>query len=140
MLLAAVAIVPIIQLELTCLFPTAHPILKTSNGNGAMTGNIYPKLRIELQTSMPSKRVHVREYFVRAHERVIQSRRYKIICRGCNQSTERESYGPRPLYCEECRPPFSRTKLTSANKKRPRPVLVKNADSLQAQRSREGRG
>lgn len=80
---------------------------------------------------MPSKRVHVREYTVRAHERVIHSRRYKFICAECNQPTVRESYGPRPSYCESCRPSYSRTDSGSSKKKRPRPVLVLRDDATQ---------
>lgn len=43
-------------------------------------------------------------YTVRAHERVIHLRVYKFIFQECNQLTERESYGPRSLYCDGCRP------------------------------------
>jgi hypothetical protein len=75
---------------------------------------------------MPSKRIHVREYTVRAHERVIHTRIYKFICASCQQPTQRESFGPRPLYCETCRPPHSRTEPVG-RKKKPRPVLVKRA-------------
>ncbi|WP_250125766.1 hypothetical protein [Chroococcidiopsis sp. CCMEE 29] len=74
---------------------------------------------------MASKEVFVHEYKVRAHYRTIQTRRYNFICKQCNQETERESYGPRPLYCEICRPRGSRTEASS--KKKPRPVLVKRA-------------
>lgn len=80
---------------------------------------------------MSSKKVFVREYTVRAHERVIHTRRYKFICRQCSKPTERENYGPRPLYCEICRPPFSRTKQVLPKKKRPTPVLVQTADESQ---------
>lgn len=76
---------------------------------------------------MASKKVFVREYTVRAHERVIHTRLYKFICASCQQPTQRESYGPRPLYCEVCRPPVSRTDTSSLKKKKPRPVLVKKA-------------
>ncbi|MUL39572.1 hypothetical protein [Gloeocapsopsis dulcis] len=72
---------------------------------------------------MPSKQVHVREYTVRAHERVIHTRVYKFICKKCNKDVERETYGPRPLYCDRCRPSMTRTEI--AKKKKPRPVLVK---------------
>lgn len=74
-------------------------------------------------TFMPSKKVFVREYTVRAHERVIHTRLYKFICASCRQPTERESYGPRPLYCLECRPPVSHTEVTH-KKKKPKPVRV----------------
>ncbi|PIG92184.1 hypothetical protein [Gloeocapsopsis sp. IPPAS B-1203] len=72
---------------------------------------------------MPSKRVHVREYTVRAHERVIHTRVYKFICKQCNKDVKRETYGPRPLYCDCCRPSMARTEVVK--KKKPRPVLVK---------------
>ena len=77
---------------------------------------------------MPSKKVFVREYTVRAHERTIHTRLYKFICQQCSQPTERESYGPRPLYCEVCRPSMSRiVEDPKYKKKKPRPVLVKQA-------------
>ena len=76
---------------------------------------------------MPSKRIHVREYTVRAHERIIHTRLYKFICASCHGATERESYGPRPLYCEVCRPPEAKQVEPVGKKKKPRPVLVKRA-------------
>ncbi len=54
---------------------------------------------------MPSKYVHVREYTVRAHHRLIHTRIYKFICKQCKQPTVRETFGGKPLYCEVCRPP-----------------------------------
>ncbi|MBE9019935.1 hypothetical protein C7Y66_01230 [Chroococcidiopsis sp. CCALA 051] len=82
---------------------------------------------------MPSKKVFVREYTVRAHERTIHTRLYKFICQQCSQPTERESYGPRPLYCETCRPPMSRMlEDPKYKKKKPRPVLVKQAKKARA--------
>ena len=84
---------------------------------------------------MPSKKVHVREYTVRAHVRVIQTRRYKFICKECNKDTERESYGPMPMYCERCRPPAA--KINSVKKKKkPRPVAVRTAKAHQEQSKR----
>jgi len=78
---------------------------------------------------MPSKKVFVREYTVRAHERTIHTRLFKFICQQCSQPTERETYGPRPLYCESCRPPNLRTlEDPKHKKKKPRPVLVKRAN------------
>lgn len=77
---------------------------------------------------MPSKTVKVREYTVRAHERTIKTRLYKFICAQCDQMTKRESYGPRPKYCEACRPPISTT--DTRKKKKPRPVLVKNTKAI----------
>ena len=79
---------------------------------------------------MPSKKVHVRAYTVKAHERIIQTRVYKFICEKCDQVVTRESYGPMPMYCESCRPPVPKTKATK-KKKKPRPVLVKKAKDLQ---------
>ncbi len=76
---------------------------------------------------MPSKRIHVREYTVRAHERVIHTRLYKFICANCHGATSRESFGPRPLYCEVCRPPVTKQVEPVGKKKKPRPVLVKKA-------------
>ncbi|MBW4637878.1 MAG: hypothetical protein KME05_06520 [Gloeocapsa sp. UFS-A4-WI-NPMV-4B04] len=79
---------------------------------------------------MPSKKVHVRAYTVKAHERVIQTRVYKFICEKCNQVTTRESYGPMPMYCESCRPPAA--KINAAKKKKkPRPVAVRTAKAHQ---------
>ena len=88
---------------------------------------------------MPSKRVNVREYKVRAHERVIYSRWYNFICKQCNKSTERESFGPRPLYCEVCRPTVSRTDA-DVKKKKPTPVLVKRARGSQKKDSHAASG
>ncbi|PSB46853.1 hypothetical protein C7B80_11825 [Cyanosarcina cf. burmensis CCALA 770] len=79
---------------------------------------------------MPSKRIHVQEYTVRAHERTIHTRLYKFICLSCSQPTERETYGSRPLYCESCRPPGLRAiEAPKYKKKKPRPVLVKRVKS-----------
>ncbi|WP_347276495.1 hypothetical protein [Chroococcidiopsis sp [FACHB-1243]] len=79
---------------------------------------------------MPSKKVSVKEYTVRAHERIIHTRLYKFICQQCSQPTERETYGPKPLYCESCRPPSWRAiEDPKSKKKKPRPVLVKQAKS-----------
>ncbi|PSB46815.1 hypothetical protein C7B80_11595 [Cyanosarcina cf. burmensis CCALA 770] len=79
---------------------------------------------------MPSKRVFVKEYTVRAHERTIHTRLFKFICQQCGQPTERETYGARPLYCETCRPPGTRaSEDPKSKKKKPRPVLVKRERS-----------
>lgn len=75
---------------------------------------------------MPSKRIHVREYTVRAHERTIHTRLYKFICQQCQQPTQRESFGPRPLYCQSCRPAHSHSEAVAGQKK-PKPVMVKRA-------------
>lgn len=79
-------------------------------------------------------------YKVRAHEQVIHARRYNFICKQCNKSTERESFGPRPLYCEVCRPTVSRPDADVKKKKKPTPVLVKRARSSQKKDSHEARG
>lgn len=84
---------------------------------------------------MSTKKVKVREYTVRAHKRVIQTRNYLFICKQCNKDTERESFGPRPLYCEVCRPPVSQADTVRKKKKKPRPVLVKTANSSRSQAS-----
>ncbi|MDZ4878285.1 MAG: hypothetical protein CLLPBCKN_007720 [Chroococcidiopsis cubana SAG 39.79] len=78
---------------------------------------------------MPSKQVFVREYTVRAHERTIHTRLFKLICQQCQQPTERESYGPRPLYCETCRPPHQLQDASKLKKRKPRPILVKRSKS-----------
>lgn len=85
---------------------------------------------------MPSKKVHVRAYTVKAHERVIRTRIYKFICEKCDQATTRESYGPMPLYCESCRPPVSKSKAGEKKRKKPRPVAVRTAKAHQEQSRR----
>jgi hypothetical protein len=67
---------------------------------------------------MPSKYVFVTEYTVRAHNRLIHTRTFKFICKTCNQPTTRESYGGRPKYCEQCRPPKPTTLKASTNPRR----------------------
>ncbi|HLO86799.1 MAG TPA: hypothetical protein VK203_17605 [Nostocaceae cyanobacterium] len=54
---------------------------------------------------MATKTIHVREYTVRAHQRQIHTRVFNFVCKQCDQPTKRETFGPRPLYCESCRPP-----------------------------------
>jgi hypothetical protein len=54
---------------------------------------------------MATKIIDVREYTVRAHKRQIHTRVFHFVCKECNQATKRETFGPRPLYCESCRPP-----------------------------------
>jgi hypothetical protein len=54
---------------------------------------------------MATKIIDVREYTVRAHKRQIHTRIFNFVCKECNQATKRETFGPRPLYCESCRPP-----------------------------------
>ncbi|WP_088241914.1 hypothetical protein [Calothrix rhizosoleniae] len=77
---------------------------------------------------MASKYVNVREYTVRAHKRLIRTRVFNFVCKQCNQSTKRETYGPRPLYCERCRPPqASRKSIMRSQKAKPR-AMVYNSE------------
>ena len=74
---------------------------------------------------------------VEAHERTIYCREYYIICKGCNRSVSRASFGPCPLYCLECRPPKSQTTSESKQvKKLPRPVLVETDNGIQRGRKK----
>ncbi len=53
---------------------------------------------------MPSKKVHVRSYRVKAHDRTLHTRVYKFICAACNQKVERETYATVcPTYCNKCK-------------------------------------
>jgi len=72
-----------------------------------------------------SKRVYVREYTVRAHERVIYERTYMFVCKACDKNAERVAFGGRPLYCINCRPPKPVKTETKLVKKLPRPVVVR---------------
>ncbi|BAZ50038.1 hypothetical protein NIES4103_26520 [Nostoc sp. NIES-4103] len=67
---------------------------------------------------MPSKIIDVREYTVRAHKREIHTRIFNFVCKQCEQPTSRETYGPRPLYCEQCRAPQPPKKSVVPLKKR----------------------
>ncbi|MEA5502092.1 hypothetical protein VB735_03010 [Halotia wernerae UHCC 0503] len=72
---------------------------------------------------MPSKLIDVREYTVKAHKREIHTRVFHFVCKQCNETTKRETYGPRPLYCERCRPPQPPKKSQqSSQKAKPRPM------------------
>lgn len=52
---------------------------------------------------MPSKKIHVREYTVRAHDRTIHTRTFKFICSFCNETCERETYATAcPKYGNQC--------------------------------------
>ena len=52
---------------------------------------------------MPSKKVHVREYTVRAHDRTIHTRVYKLVCSFCLSECERETYATAcPKYGNQC--------------------------------------
>ncbi|MDJ0616645.1 MAG: hypothetical protein QNJ63_07830 [Calothrix sp. MO_192.B10] len=80
---------------------------------------------------MASKYVHVREYTVRAHQRLIHTRVFNFVCKQCDRSTKRETYGPRPLYCEKCRPPQApRKSVTRSQKAKPRPMAYKSGLDL----------
>ncbi|MBW4617689.1 MAG: hypothetical protein KME21_31770 [Desmonostoc vinosum HA7617-LM4] len=71
---------------------------------------------------MPSSKIiEVREYTVRAHKREIHTRTFNFVCKQCEQSTQRETFGPRPLYCERCRPsqPPKKT-VVPLHKRKPR--------------------
>ena len=72
-----------------------------------------------------SKRVYVREYTVRAHERVIYERTYLFVCKACDKNAERVAFGGRPLYCINCRPPKPVKTQTKPEKMRTRPVVVR---------------
>jgi hypothetical protein len=76
---------------------------------------------------MASKYVEVQEYTVRAHKRLIHTRKFKFICKKCDRPTVRETYGPRPLYCLDCRPPKpSKPTATRVkpNNAKPRPLSI----------------
>ncbi|MHC5737362.1 hypothetical protein [Nostoc sp.] len=77
---------------------------------------------------MPSKLINVRKYTVRAHKREIHTRVFNIVCKQCGETTQRETFGPRPLYCEQCRRPQATNKSSLAPKKRvkPRPMTYKS--------------
>ncbi|BAY35158.1 hypothetical protein NIES2107_70690 (plasmid) [Nostoc carneum NIES-2107] len=81
---------------------------------------------------MASKLISVREYTVRAHQREIHTRVFNFICKQCNETTNRETYGPRPLYCERCRPPQppKRQQLKPGAKAKPRPMTYKSNTDL----------
>ncbi|BAY66778.1 hypothetical protein NIES22_69220 (plasmid) [Calothrix brevissima NIES-22] len=77
---------------------------------------------------MPSKVINVKEYTVRAHQREIHTRIFNFVCKQCEQPTQRETYGPRPLYCERCRAPQPPKKSSAPPKKKalPRPMTYKS--------------
>ncbi|TAF08672.1 MAG: hypothetical protein EAZ77_06575 [Nostocales cyanobacterium] len=66
---------------------------------------------------MATKTIDVREYTVRAHKRQIHTRIFNFVCKECNQATKRETFGPRPLYCESCRPPQAPKKSVQESRK-----------------------
>ncbi|MBW4565970.1 MAG: hypothetical protein KME32_33815 [Mojavia pulchra JT2-VF2] len=77
---------------------------------------------------MPSKVIDVKEYTVRAHKREIHTRVFNFICKQCEQSAQRETFGPRPLYCEKCRAPQppKKSKVSRKKKALPRPMTYKS--------------
>jgi len=82
---------------------------------------------------MASKYINVREYTVRAHKREIHTRVFHFVCKQCNEPTQRETYGPRPLYCERCRP-AQPSKLKKSQqqvrKGKPKPMTYKSGNDL----------
>jgi hypothetical protein len=80
---------------------------------------------------MATKQIDVREYTVRAHKRLIHTRIFHFVCKQCNQATKRETFGPRPLYCESCRPPQApKRSLQESSKAKPRPMSYKGEIDL----------
>lgn len=80
---------------------------------------------------MASKLINVREYTVRAHKRQIHTRVFNFVCKECNEATKRETFGPRPLYCETCRPPqVPKKSQPTAHKAKPRPMSYKSDTDL----------
>jgi DNA replicative helicase MCM subunit Mcm2 (Cdc46/Mcm family) len=79
---------------------------------------------------MASKLIDVREYTVRAHKREIHTRVFNFVCKQCDQPTKRETYGTRPLYCEQCRPPQAPKTSPSVRKAKPRPMTYKSNSDL----------
>ncbi|AFY35820.1 hypothetical protein [Calothrix sp. PCC 7507] len=80
---------------------------------------------------MTSKLIDVREYTVRAHKREIHTRVFNFVCKQCDEPTKRETFGPRPLYCEQCRPPQAPKKpQQQATKAKPRPMTYKTNSDL----------
>jgi hypothetical protein len=52
---------------------------------------------------MSSKKVHVKQYTVKAHTRVIHTRVYKFLCSYCLNEVERETYATCcPKYGNKC--------------------------------------
>ena len=74
---------------------------------------------------MASKTIDVREYTVRAHKREIHTRVFSFVCKECNKPTDRETFGPRPLYCEKCRPPQASFRKTNSRSSKAKPRAMK---------------
>ncbi|OYD87464.1 hypothetical protein CDG77_29290 [Nostoc sp. 'Peltigera membranacea cyanobiont' 213] len=81
---------------------------------------------------MPSKTIEVREYTVRAHKREIHTRVFNFVCKQCEQPTQRETFGVRPLYCETCRPPQApkQSKIVPIGKRKPRAMNYKSGKDI----------
>ncbi|MBD2568837.1 hypothetical protein [Anabaena lutea] len=80
---------------------------------------------------MATKTIDVREYTVRAHKRQIHTRIFNFVCKECDQPTKRETFGPRPLYCEICRPPQAPKRSPQESKKaKPRPMSYQSGINL----------
>jgi len=93
-----------------------------------------PKIR-----KPPKKLDEARVVHVNAHDRTLYCREYYIVCKGCKRSVSRESFGPCPLYCLECRPPKPKTTSeTRKEKKLPQPVLVLPDSNGQRDRKKAG--
>ncbi|WP_138506291.1 hypothetical protein [Nostoc sp. PA-18-2419] len=78
---------------------------------------------------MPSKEIQVKEYTVRAHKRQIHTCIFNFVCKQCDKSTSRETYGPRLLYCETCRlpgPPKKSQVAAPAKKDKPRAKVYRS--------------
>jgi hypothetical protein len=76
---------------------------------------------------MASKYVFVKEYTVQAHSRLIHTRIFKFICKQCSAPTVRETFGSRPLYCEQCRPPKAKTVKATDSPKKSQPKRPKRS-------------
>nr|WP_322708732.1 hypothetical protein [Nostoc sp. ChiSLP03a]MDZ8209846.1 hypothetical protein [Nostoc sp. ChiSLP03a] len=80
---------------------------------------------------MASKEIQVREYTVRAHKREIHTRVFNFVCKQCEQPTQRETFGVRPLYCEKCRPPQAPKKsVVPLKKRKPRAMTYKSGKDI----------
>ncbi|MEA5505957.1 hypothetical protein VB735_23130 [Halotia wernerae UHCC 0503] len=78
---------------------------------------------------MPSSKViNVREYTVKAHKREIHTRTFNFVCKQCDQPTQRETFGVRPLYCERCRPPQApkKSSVVPLRKRKARPTTYRS--------------
>ncbi|MCC5632643.1 hypothetical protein LC613_34140 [Nostoc sphaeroides CHAB 2801] len=53
-------------------------------------------------------------------------------CKQCEQPTQRETFGVRPLYCEKCRPPQppKQSKVVPIGKRKPRAMNYKSGKDI----------